>query len=393
VNNINIFLSFNGILFVLSLAGIVSVFLFTPIAALTILLLRNRKVAVYSPINPSVSLIVTVHNAEDLISRKIANCLSINYPSDNFEIIVFSDGSTDKTGENINSVINEKVRFYFSSSHEGKNNAINEAVRHSKGEILVFSDVDSILEPDSIVNLVKHFADPNTGGVSGRNIFHYDDSKLIDAQRDYIKFDDMIKRLESRVGSIHTKTGTLSAVRRKLFQPLPLAVADDMYMPLLIVRQNHRFIFEPSARVYVKPLSKNPAHEIQRRRRTVTRSLTAIYFMKELLSPFKYGMFAFNLFVNKVCRRFIPFFLIILFLSSFSLSFYFPLIRIVFVLQVAFYFLALSYWILFQHIRRIKVLTKMTLSAFYFCIGVYGTLVGLIDFFTGREYITWETQH
>jgi hypothetical protein len=163
-----------------------------------------------------------------------------------------------------------------------------------------------------------------------------------------------------------------------------------MYVCLSIVKQKYRFIFDPAARVFVNVPSRSASHEIKRRRRIVSTSLRCIYLMRGLLNPFQYGPFPIGLFINKIIRRLLPVCLIMVLFSSMILSFYSPFIRFFFFLQTAFYLLAFSYWAFLQFIPRFKMAKRITSLAFYFCIGNYGTLLGLMDFLMGRQITKWD---
>ena len=214
--------------------------------------------------------------------------------------------------------------------------------------------------------------------------------ELDTAQADYFRFDSLIKRLESQLGSISSNTGTLYAIRRALFQPVPPAVTDDLYVSLSIIKKNYQFIFEPDAKVYIKAPSINPAHEILRRRRIVSQSLRGIYLMKDLLNPFKYGFFSIRILINKIIRRLLPIFMLLIFFSSLVLSFHYLFFRIIFFLQIIFYLLAVSYLSLFQHTSHLRIVARITSLAYYLCLGNFGTLLGLIDFLRGKRIVKWE---
>lgn len=373
-----------------SLSGILLVFLLYPLLLSLVFFIKGGRAATTAPALPSASLITIVHNGEDLVLRKIQNSLSLNYPPDTFEIIMYSDGSTDGTEQKAKSCITQNVRVISSPHFEGKNIALNRAVEKAQGNILIFSDIDALLDKDALLHLMQYFVDPSVGGVCGQRIISEETTALTKAQSEYIRFDSTIKRLENKIGAISSNDGKLYAVRRELFQQVPAAVTDDLYVCLSIIKQGYRFLFEPAAKVFIKVPSRSPQHELERRRRIVCRSLRGIMLHKSLLNPFAYGMFSINLLINKINRRFLPVYLLLLFLSSMVLSFYSPLMRAFFLLQVALYLLAVSFPFLSRHVRGLKGVRKVTSLAYYFCIGNYGTLLGLIDFFKGKQITRWQ---
>ncbi|MEK6672491.1 MAG: glycosyltransferase, partial [Nitrospirota bacterium] len=268
----NSLLCLNSLVFALSLTCILLVFLINPLLIWMLYRLRGAKEVKIANIRPSVSLITVARNAGGQIADKVRNSLSLDYPREDFEIIIFSDGSTDDTEEVVRPFVNENIRLLVSLEHRGKISGMNRAVEASKGDILFFSDVDTMLEKDAIVNLVKYFGDPEVGGVAGRQTIYKDKQDMEKAQRDYKRFDTSIKSLESLTGSISSNDGTLYAIRKSLFRPIPPAVTDDLYVCLNVVKQKYRFIFEPDVKAYIKGSSRDIAHEIQRRRRIISTS-------------------------------------------------------------------------------------------------------------------------
>jgi cellulose synthase/poly-beta-1,6-N-acetylglucosamine synthase-like glycosyltransferase len=379
-----------SVVFVGSLFGLVLVFLLNPLIIWIAYLIKGNKGGFQAESHPSVSLLIVVRNAEELITDRIKNALSLNYPTEDYEIVVFSDGSTDDTETRAKSFNDRRVKFLSSPNHKGKNDALNSAMQRCSGEIVVFSDADAILDSNAILNLTKYFADRNVGGVCGQRIIYDENKQLRAAQSDYIKFDSLIKKMESHTGSISSNDGKLYAIKKDLFQTIPPGVTDDLYVSLSVIRQKKRFLFTSEAKAYIKVPSRSPKHEISRRRRIVSRSLRGIFLIKELLNPFKYGFFSLRLFINKVLRRFIPIFLFVLLMSSYSLMSYANFFKAVFFLQITFYSLAFSHWAFFQRFSFLKTLRRLSSLTFYFCIGNYGTFLGLVDFLMGRQVVKWE---
>ena len=375
-------------LFALSLSGILLIFVINPFLIMLVYLFMGKKAILGSPIIPSVSLITIVHNAEEYIVQKLRNSLSLQYPHSKFEIIIFSDGSTDKTEELVRSFEDSRIHFLSSPIHEGKNNAINRCVQNCSGEILIFSDVGALLDLKAIQYLVNSFADVNIGGACGALKITQNNASFSVPQDIYWRLDRMMKELESQSGSISSNTGSLYAIRKDLFQSVPQAATDDLFQCLSVVKQYLRFIFAPEAISYIEARSKSTKHEVRRRRRIVSRSLECIWIMRGVLNFFNYGVFSIRLFINKVLRRLLPVFLILLFFSSFFLTFHYPWIAIVLSLQIVLYLLAISY-VFLQNVQGGGIFHKFSSLAYYFLIGNYGTLLGLFDFLRGRQTTRW----
>lgn len=374
--------------FVLSLAGIGTFFLNPLLIAVGGFFSRGKKDKYFDSL-PIVSIVTVVRNGQELIRAKIENTLVVDYPSDKLELIIYSDGSTDGTEKAAGPFVGDRVKLFSSPDHEGKNAGMNNAVKHCTGDIIVFSDADALFEKDALRFLVRRFGDACVGGVCGSRVISEKGHNLSKPQGSYIKFDTLIKSLESKSGSISSNDGKIYAIRKELYQAIPDKVTDDLFVALSIVRQGRRFVFEPEAVTFVRTPSRSMEHEVERRRRIVGGSLNGIWIMRELLNPFKFGIFAVRLFINKVLRRLLPAFLITLFFSSLYLSCRISLAALLFLFQSVFYSGAVSYYLIFSRIKKIKLITKLTALAFYFCIGNYGMLRGCIDFLTGNQVGKW----
>jgi cellulose synthase/poly-beta-1,6-N-acetylglucosamine synthase-like glycosyltransferase len=380
------------VLFLTSALGISAVTALYPAAARA--LSRFRKQPNLSPPNGThlrVTLLVVVRNAEALIGDKVDNALSLDYPRDRLDIVFFSDGSTDRTEEIIRARGQDRVRLVSCAAHLGKIRALNEAMHGCNGDIIVFSDADALLSEGALRTLVRHFEDPTIGGVCGQRVIRESGTQLREAQRDYIRFDSAVKVLETQIGSISSNDGKLYAIRRDLFQPIAEAVTDDLFVALSVVSQRRRFIYDPEALAYIRTPSRDRSHELARRRRIVSTSLRGIYLMKRLLNPIDYGFFAVSLAVNKILRRLVPVFLIVLLVSSLLLAMSFPVMLIPLLGQLLVYGAALVYPSLpHRHPQGLKPLYQAMALCHYFCLGNYGTLLGLIDFLRGRRITKWE---
>jgi len=376
------------LVFVLSVsaAGILLVFCLYPMLVVGFgWLRRGQEEAVAGPV-ASASLLVAVRNAEALVEEKVKNALALEAPA-GLQIVLVSDGSTDGTAARARAAGAGRIDVLELAEHRGKAHALNLAVERCHGEILVFSDVDALLAPEALARLLARFADPRVGGVCGQRVIGEQGGELDLAQQRYITADSALKHAESRLGSVTSNDGKLYAVRRDLFRPIAAGATDDLYACLSIVEQGRRFVFEPRALAFIRTPSRNPAHELVRRRRIVARSLRGIFLKRGLLNPLRHGSFSLQLLVNKVGRRLLPLFLALFLVTSFALAPSHPILWAVVALQLAFYGLALSHLALRTRLAR---LGRPASVAYYFCVGNLGTLLGLVDFLRGREAIKWD---
>ena len=338
---------------------------------------------------PFVTLLTVVHNEEDLIVEKIKNSVNLEYPKDKLEIVIASDGSDDKTVEKVKPFVNDSIRVFDYPVHEGKITAINKTVPVCKGETIVFSDADAQLQKDAILELIARFADPKIGGVCGKKCIIKGKDTFGIPQALYIAYENFIKKMEGKISSIATNTGVLYAIRKQLFIKIPDSVTDDLFSVLNIISQRYRFVYESKAKAFISAPSSNPEHEIERRKRIVCRSLRGLWYMRKLLNPFKYRSFSIILFSHKVLRRFMPIFLLILFLTSFHLCFNSKITGFIFLLQLLFYIQALIYKLNIVP-KSFLLLRKLTAVSYYFFLGNWGTFLGFIEFIKGKKVSKWE---
>lgn len=337
---------------------------------------------------PTVSLLIIVRNGEKLIARKIKNCLGLDYPADHIELVIVSDGSSDRTEEIVETFQDSRIKLVKMIGHHGKTAGINLGAPQTKGKIIVFSDVDALLNSQAIRLLTTHFSSQDVGGVCGKRAIGDDPAELKRAQSTYISFDGYIKQLETRIGSITANDGKLYGIRKTLFHPVPDSVTDDLFQCLNIVNQGYRFVFEPQAVAIIKVPSRSPGHELRRRRRIVSRSLNGICNMAHMLNPIKYGQFSFGLFINKVCRRMLPFLLLIFYISSCTAALNNPVHTGLVLMQTCFYLLAPVSLVLDKE----TLLDRFASVVFYFSLGNFATLLGVIDFFRGDLPTNWEPE-
>ncbi len=348
---------------------------------------RVRK----APFTPKVSLIIAAYNEEDGIRSRVENALSCDYPEDALEILVASDGSTDRTASIVEKLgMDHRVRL-LSLPRKGKAHALNEAVRQSRGEVLVFSDANTVFRPDALRMLMRNLADPEVGGVAGQTgyVIQEEGESAGRGEDLYWRYDSWIKRLESRTGSVVSAHGGMYAIRRELFQPLvDAAVTDDFAISTGVVEQGRRLVFEPDAQGSEMTV-KESAREFQRRVRLMTRGLRSVLLRRRLLNPREYGFYSVALFSHKVLRRALPLVLPVLFVASVALH-----SRGIFYLgaavgQALFYSLALSGWAL----RNRKMgRWKLFYVPFFFCMANLASATAIWNVLRGQRIEKWSPQ-
>ncbi len=201
----------------------------------------------------TVSFVIAVYNGEKFLERKLKTILSLNYPRDLMDILVVSDGSTDRTDEIARSFASQGVRF-LRVPHGGKAAALNAAVPLVAGEILVLNDVRQTLDPDCLRNIIACFGDPKVGAVSPRTVIVEGDIHEEATTSAYWRYEDWIRQRLTRIDSTFGYSGAFAAMRRSLWTPLPPGtLLDDVYVPLKAFFQGYRILYEPTATMYDFP--------------------------------------------------------------------------------------------------------------------------------------------
>jgi cellulose synthase/poly-beta-1,6-N-acetylglucosamine synthase-like glycosyltransferase len=341
--------------------------------------------------NTQVSLIIAAHNEQDSIAAKLENVLCLTYPRDQLEILIASDGSTDRTNQIVQQYQSRGVRL-LALPRRGKASALNAAVAASSGEILVFSDANSMYAPDAIENMVKHFFDPRVGGVAGNQVYLPDGARkatlTADGERLYWGLDRWMKKNQSRAGNVISATGAIYSIRRSLFRPVPEGVTDDFVTSTRVIAQGYRLVFEPEA-IAFEPVAKSSEVEFGRKVRVMTRGFCGVLAVRELLNPFRYGMYSIQLFSHKVLRRIVSVPLIVLLLISPMLWNQGLVYQAATIAQLTLYGLALiGMFLKGSRAARTKIFTIPS----YFCLVNVAALVAAINVIRGNRILLWEPQ-
>jgi len=300
-------------LFVVSLFLVVYTYIGYPLVLWILTKIRPPDV-LKSKISPSVSVIITARNEADKIRNKINNTLTLNYPPSLLEVIVASDASDDGTDDIVKEYAAQGIKLVRARDRKGKEHVQGLAVAEAKGAVLVFSDAASILERDTVERLVQNFADPTVGAVSTEDVI-VDTAGDPTAEGLYVKYEMWVRRLESRFHSLVGLSGSCFAVRRELCTDWSPTLASDFMGALRAARGGFRSVADPAARAKF-PAVMSPRLEMPRRIRTFLRGITALMANLDMLNPFRYGRFAFQLASHKLLRFVAPFLLLTTLVTS-----------------------------------------------------------------------------
>jgi biofilm PGA synthesis N-glycosyltransferase PgaC len=236
-----------------------------------------------TPAPPSVTLLIAAYNEEEVLERKIANSLELDYPRDRLQILVAADGSSDRTTEIVRTFAGKGVLLSYDPERRGKMAAINRAMPMATGEIVVFSDANNLYERDALRELTAPFADGSVGAVTGAKVIVEGDGALGGSEGLYWRYESFIKSMETRLSTCTGVSGEILAVRRELFKPAPEGVInDDFYIGMRVVRQGRRVVYAPQALSYER-VSASAQDEVARRARIVAGRFQALTMARELL--------------------------------------------------------------------------------------------------------------
>lgn len=334
-------------------------------------------------IKPFVSLIITAYNEKSRIVRKIENTLELDYPAEKLEIIVASDCSTDGTDEIVRSYEAKGVNLVRAHERKGKENAQACAINEASGEIIIFSDVATVLMKDGISNIVKSFNDKTVGCVSSIDKFIDPDGR-VSGEGAYVKYEMVLRSLEGKVNSLVGLSGSFFAARKNVCKEWATNLPSDFNTLLNSVKIGLRGISDPNSIGYYYNIS-DESKEYERKVRTVLRGISAFMKSLNLLNPFRYGLFAWQIFSHKLCRWLVPFAMILSLISNVSIVALYkpPLV----------YKLALIVQIIFYAVSLLGILARSTnpfikIPAFFFLVNS-SILTAWYYYFKGESMVMW----
>ena len=365
---------------------ILYVYLGYPLFTFAAAILFDRRVRRTSH-TPRISILIPAYNEEAHIRETLENKLKVTYPSDRLEIIVVSDGSTDRTDDIVREFICRGVRLIRQHPRQGKTAGLNLAVREASGEILVFSDANSLFHPDAVASLTANFADPSVGYVTGQLRYGCRiPSSVNEGCSLYMRYENALRVAETRLGSIVGVNGGVDAVRRCLYRPMRADQLPDFVLPLSIVEQGFRVVYDTEALSAEDALTET-YDEYRMRLRVARRALAALSEYRHLLNPVTHGVYALQLLSHKVLRYFMPIFLLGLYAASTILATRNTLFALFFGLQTLFYLTAL----LALLVNPKGSIARALRIPLYFCLVNAASAHAIVASLFGRSpLITWQ---
>ncbi|MBX9954127.1 glycosyltransferase family 2 protein [Peribacillus simplex] len=349
--------------------------------------IKKKRDNVNTSLKPFVSIIIPAHNEENVIEKKLNNLMSLNYPKDLMEIIIASDNSTDRTNIIVEKFINENrlnnTSLYKVKKRQGKTNAQNEAEKLAKGEILVFSDANAILDKDSIIHLVSSFTSEDIVYVTGRlqyvNSLDYISSQ---AENSYWNYDLFMRKVESNIKSITAGNGAIYAIRKSQYVDFNPIECHDSAMPLYAGIDNKRAVYNSNAIAYEKA-GETSQDEFNRKVRMFRGILSSIFGSPSKYNFLKNGWFSYFYFGHRTLRYSLFILHIISFISNALLIRENIFYSTLFLLQCVFYILALCK-------KAFGFKNKLFYYPYYYCMTLAAQLLGAINQLTGKSKPFWE---
>lgn len=330
---------------------------------------------------PVVSIIIAARNEADKIRHKIEQTLALNYPEERREILVGSDASDDGTDAIVKQYAERSVHLVRAPQRKGKEYVQGLALAVATGDVIVFTDAATILEPDALTHLARNFADPTIGAVSTEDVI-LDAAGNPSAEGLYVQYEMEVRRLESRFHSLVGLSGSCFAIRKELCAHWPANLASDFMGALHAARGGYRSVADPMARGRFVAVSSGA--ELRRKIRTFLRGITVLMANLELLNPLRFGRFSFQLASHKLLRCLAPFLLLIALVTSGVLRAD-PAIGVLFWMQAGFYLVA-GLGGVARSLQRYRVVRV----AQYFTMAQWAMLMAWGKYALGHQQVTWE---
>jgi cellulose synthase/poly-beta-1,6-N-acetylglucosamine synthase-like glycosyltransferase len=338
--------------------------------------------------NAPVSVVISAYNEEVVIASKLKNLLSLQDSAQIRQILVGSDGSSDRTVEMARSVPDPRIRVIEFAERRGKASVLNDLIPQCQNPIVVLTDARQDVHADAIKAMLQNFADPDVGVVSGDLVFRSGPQEATATTAGigvYWSYEKWIRKAESRFASVPGATGALYAIRKEMFSPIPVTtLLDDVVIPMQAVVKGFRCVFEEGALVFDDP-SRTPEQESVRKRRTVAGNVQLALMYPRWLLPWHNPIWL-QFVSHKIARLLSPFFMVLLLAFNVCLLGSGFMYLVFMMLQSILYLLSICGALL----RKNKNLSSLLASASFVFVALNViTILGLYDALRRRFVPAW----
>ncbi len=343
---------------------------------------------------PNVTFMVAAYNEERWIEDKIRNSLALEYPKDKIFFAFVTDGSTDSTPnliknyqKNVPNTEGYHIELFHEPERKGKIAAVERVMPFVKTPIVIFTDANTDLNPQAVLNIVRHYTDPSVGAVAGEKRVQMSGEASGAGEGFYWKYESLLKKWDSELYSVVGAAGELFSLRTELYAPVEKdTLIEDFVMTLRIAQKGYKVVYEPEAYA-VEGHSADVKEELKRKIRISAGGLQAIWRLRSLLNPFKYGVLTFQYVSHRVLRwTLAPLALPVIFYLNWKIADGDTLYTLILWCQIAFYLMSFMGWLFEQY----KVKVKLFYIPYYFCMMNYSVYRGLIRLISGSQSVIWE---
>ena len=337
---------------------------------------------------PTCTLIVAAYNEEIFIAEKIKNSLELDYPEGKLKLIFITDGSSDGTADIVAKY--PGIIHMHSAERKGKMAAVHRAIDTVTTDVMVFTDANTFLNKNAIINICRHYADAKVGAVAGeKRVLITEKSDATAGEGFYWKYESKLKIWDSELYSVVGAAGELFSVRTDLYEHVPpTAIIDDFMISMLIAKKGYRIIYEPEAYA-METASEDVKEELKRKIRIAAGGLQSIIWLKSLFNPFPLPVLSFQYISHRVLRwTVVPFLMILLVALNIAIVHAYggAIYQLFLAGQVAFYGMSLFGWML--EARQVKV--KIFFIPYYFCMMNYAVILGIFRYLAGKQSAVWD---
>ncbi len=379
------------IIFWLSLILILHTFIFYPISLyLMNKFIKKSKLNTSADYQPEVTFIIAAHNEEKVIKKKLENTISLNYDPEKLDIIVASDNSDDNTNQIVKDFIaNHRgedipdLKLYIVKERKGKTNAQNEAVREAKGEILAFSDANTIWEKNSLKKLIAGFKDDSIGYICGKLQYVNDYNNITaESESTYWNYDLKMREWESNITSVTAGNGAIYAIRKVDYEDLKPIKVHDGTMPIVMILKNKKAIYNKEAVAFEKA-GENTSDEFKRKIRMFRGLPWSIFERFSKYNLFRTGWFSYFYFSHRTLRYSLYLLHITLFISNFFLWNNYFIYQIALTGQLVFYLLSLIG-------AKTNTNSKVFYLPYFYTMTIAAQLIAVVKSFFGKNKAIWD---